>query len=366
MVVRCSAVSETVTTAPPPAPPPRERGLTRRTWTLIVSFLVVAALGLLGGFARVPYVALGPGPTYDVLGQVKDADVVSVEGQDTFPTKGTLRMTTVSLTDDVSLFGALGLWLSGRYALAPREEFFKPGESEQQVQENNERAFSESQTAAEVAALHHLKYPGMVIANQVTKGSPADNVIPLGARIISVNGKQVQSAADVSGALENTKPGDRIEVAFEKDGTSQSTQLTLGTRDDGRPAGFIGISPVDRADVPFKIKISLSDVGGPSAGLIFALAIVDKLTPGELNGGKSIAGTGEITGDGTVKPIGGIAFKMVAAKEAGATAFLVPADNCADAKQQAPSDLKLIKVENLTDAVSSLEALNAGKDTPSC
>ena len=134
---------------------------------------------------------------------------------------------TVSLTDDVSLFGALGLWLSGRYALAPREEFFKPGESEQQVQENNERAFSESQTAAEVAALHHLKYPGMVIANQVTKGSPAENVIPLGARIISVNGKQVQSAADVSGALENTKPGDRIEVAFEKDGTSQNLMEKL-------------------------------------------------------------------------------------------------------------------------------------------
>ena len=366
MVVRCSAVSETVTTAPAPAPPPRERGLTRRTWTLIVSFLVVAILGTAGGFAQVPYVALGPGPTYDVLGKVKDTDVVSIDGQNTFPTQGTLRMTTVSLTNDLSLFGALGLWLSGRYALAPKEDFIKPGQTEEDVQRDNEQAFSESQTSAVVAALNYLGYPGKVIANQITKGSPAENVIPLGARIISVNGKQVQSAADVSGALENTKPGDRIEVAFEQDGTSKSTQLTLGTREDGRPAGFIGISPVDRADVPFKIKISLSDVGGPSAGLIFALAIVDKLTPGELNGGKAIAGTGEITGDGAVKPIGGIAFKMVAAKEAGATAFLVPADNCQDAKQQAPSDLKLIKVENLKDAVSSLEALNAGKDTPSC
>ena len=366
MVVRCSAVSETVTTAPAPAPPQRERGLTRRTWTLIFSFLVVAILGLLGGFAKVPYVALGPGPTYDVLGKVKETDVVAVDGQDTFPTKGTLRMTTVSLTNDLSLFGALGLWLSGRYALAPKEEFFKPGQSEEEVQRDNEQAFSESQTSAEVAALHYLSYPGKVIANQITKGSPAENVIPLGARLISVNGKQVQSAADVSAALESTKPGDRIEVAFEHDGTSKSTQLTLGTRDDGRPAGFIGIAPVDRSDVPFKIKISLSDVGGPSAGLIFALAIVDKLTPGELNGGQSIAGTGEIAADGTVKPIGGIAFKMVAAKEAGASVFLVPAANCTDAKQQAPEGLKLIKVENLKDAVTSLEALNKGESTPGC
>ncbi|WP_197288636.1 PDZ domain-containing protein [Nocardia sp. NRRL S-836] len=359
-------MSETVTTAPAPAPPPRERGLTRRTWTLIASFLVVALLGTAGGFAQVPYVALGPGPTYDVLGKVKDTDVVSIDGQNTFPTQGTLRMTTVSLTNDLSLFGALGLWLSGRYALAPKEDFIKPGQTEEDVQRDNEQAFSESQTAAEVAALHYLGYPGKVIANQVTKGSPAENVIPLGARIISVNGKQVQSAADVSAALENTKPGDRIEVAFEQDGTSKSTQLTLGNRPDDRPSGFIGISPVDRADVPFKIKISLSDVGGPSAGLIFALAIVDKLTPGELNGGKAIAGTGEIQGDGTVKPIGGIAFKMVAAKEAGANAFLVPSANCTDAKQQAPEGLTLIKVENLKDAVSSLEALTKGQPTPSC
>jgi Lon-like protease len=367
MVVRCSAVSETVTTDPvPAASPPRERGLTRRTWTLIVSFLAVAALGLLGGFARVPYVALGPGPTYDTLGQAKGTDVVTVDGQNTFPTKGTLRMTTVSLTDEVSLFGALGLWLSGRYALAPREEFFKPGESEEQVQQENQKAFSDSQTSAEVAALDYLGYPGKVIANEITKGSPADNVIPLGARILSVNGKQVASADDVRAALENTKPGDRIEVAFEHDGTSKSTQLTLGTRDDGRPSGFIGILPVDRADTPFKIKISLTDVGGPSAGLMFALAIVDKLTPGELNGGQNIAGTGEILGDGTVKPIGGIAFKMVAAKEAGATTFLVPAANCVDARQQTPEGMKLIKVEKLQDAVSSLEALASGKPTPGC
>src|SRR5205807_1652480 len=111
--------------------------VSRRAWTLLISLVIVAALGLLAGFARVPYVALGPGPTYDTLGRVNGTQVVDITGQRTYPTTGHLTMTTVSLTDDVTLFEALGLWVSGRYALAPREEYYKPGESEQQIQQEN-------------------------------------------------------------------------------------------------------------------------------------------------------------------------------------------------------------------------------------
>ncbi len=331
----------------------------------MISLTVVLALGLLGGFARVPYVALGPGPTYNTLGQVNGADVVHIEGQETFPTNGTLTMTTVSLTDDVSLFGALGLWLSGRHALAPREEFFRPGESEQQVRDQNVKAFQDSQTSAEVAALRYLGYPMKVVAAEVTRGSAADNVIQPNDRLLVVNGKEVAGYEDVRAALENTKPGDQVDITFQRESARQTAKVTLGTA-DGRPNGFLGVLPVDRADVPFDIKISLSDVGGPSAGLLFALSIVDKLTPGELNGGKSVAGTGEIDDSGVVGRIGGINFKMVAAREGGATTFLVPAGNCDEAKQHAPEGLRLVKVEKLADAVESLKAINAGKDAPNC
>ncbi|WP_433268916.1 YlbL family protein [Actinosynnema sp. CS-041913] len=357
--------TDTVVEQPTARPARPRRGLTRRTWTLVISLAVVLALGLLGGFARVPYVALGPGPTYDTLGQVNGSDVVRVDGQETFPTKGALTMTTVSLTDDVSLFGALGLWISGRYALAPREEFFRPGESEQEVRDQNVKAFQDSQSSAEVAALRYLDYPMKVVAAEITKGSAADNVIQPNDRLLVVNGRDVTSFEDVRAALETTEPGDQVDVTFQRESARQTARITLGKVDD-RPTGFLGVLPVDRADVPFDIKISLTDVGGPSAGLLFALSIVDKLTPGELNGGQSVAGTGEINDKGEVGRIGGINFKMVAAQESGATTFLVPAGNCDEAKQHAPEGMRLVKVEKLADAVESLKAINAGKDAPSC
>ncbi|MBB4968209.1 YlbL family protein [Saccharothrix violaceirubra] len=358
--------TETAVEQPPvPTPPPR-RGLTRRTWTLVISLFSVLVLGLLGGFARVPYVALGPGPTYDTLGQVGDTDVVHIEGQETFPTKGHLTMTTVQLTDDVSLFGALGLWVSGRYALAPREEFFRPGESEQKVRDENTKAFQDSQTSAEVAALRYLKYPMKVVVAEVTKGSAAEASIEPNDRLLGVNGRTVAVAEDVRTALSTTKPGDEVEVVFERGGEKKSTRVTLGKPDDDRANGFLGVLPVERADVPFEIKISLDDVGGPSAGLMFALSIVDKLTPGELNGGNSVAGTGEINDKGEVGRIGGIPFKMVAAREGGATVFLVPAGNCDEARQHAPEGLRLVKVEKIDDAVKSLESIDAGGDAPGC
>ncbi|RKT52776.1 PDZ domain-containing protein [Saccharothrix australiensis] len=331
----------------------------------MISLVLVLVLGMLGGFARVPYVALGPGPTYNTLGQVNGADVVQVEGQETFPTNGTLTMTTVSVTDDVSLFGALGLWISGRYALAPREEFFRPGESEQQVRDQNVKAFQDSQTSAEVAALRYLDYPVKVVAAEITKGSAADNVIQPNDRLLNVNGRDVAGYEDVRAALESTKPGDQVDITFQRESARQTARITLGKVED-RPTGFLGVLPVDRADVPFDVKISLADVGGPSAGLLLALSIVDKLTPGELNGGLPIAGTGEINDQGEVGRIGGITFKMVAARESGATTFLVPAGNCDEAKQHAPEGLRLVKVEKLDDAVTSLKALVAGQDTPTC
>jgi PDZ domain-containing protein len=117
---------------------------------------------------------------------------------------------------------------------------------------------------------------------------------------------------------------------------------------------------------PFRVKVNVGDIGGPSAGLMFALAIIDKLTPQNLAGGRFIAGTGEISVSGTVSPIGGIQQKMAGARAAGATVFLTPAGNCPDTAGAVPAGLRLMKVSTLAGAVAGLKALAAGRPVPSC
>ncbi|MER7077492.1 PDZ domain-containing protein [Saccharopolyspora kobensis] len=341
--------------------------MNRRTWTLLTSVVLVVAFGLLGAFVRVPYVALGPGPTYDTLGVDGDRPVISIEGQQTFPTGGHLNMTTVSVTDQLSMFGALGLWASGRYALAPRDLYFPPDKSEQQIEQENTEAFNDSQTTAETAALRYLGYPMKVVAGQIIKGSPADGILAPGDRLLAANGRPVTDPQSLRAALTGTKPGDRVEIRFQHaDQPERVASVQLAQGPDGQQQGFLGVAAAERPDVGFEIEISLADVGGPSAGLMFTLAIIDKLTPGELNGGQFVAGTGEITPAGEVNPIGGIPFKMVKAREAGATTFLVPADNCAEAKAQAPEGLQLAKVGTLQEATKALDDLRAGKTPASC
>ncbi|PRX43564.1 PDZ domain-containing protein [Prauserella shujinwangii] len=339
--------------------------LSRRGWTLVLSLVLVLVFGLLGAFVRVPYVALGPGPTYDTLGKVDGTQVVAIDGERTYPTSGELRMTTVSLNDNVTLFGALGLWASGRYALAPREEYFAPGETDEEVRRENVQQFRNSQSNAEVAALRRLGYPVQVVVQEVVSDSPADSVLAPGDRILRIDGEKITNEDDVREALANTRPGQQVTLTFQHEGQTRTERITLAEHPDG-DQGFVGFQPVDRADVPFEVGISLEDVGGPSAGLMFALAIVDRLTPGALAGGEHVAGTGEIDDEGSVGAIGGISFKLVAAREAGATAFLVPERNCAEAVSAAPEGLELVKVSDLDDAVTALENLSAGRPVSTC
>lgn len=333
----------------------------------MASVVLVVVVGLLGGYVRVPYVALGPGPSYDTLGSDGTAPVIRVDGQQTFPTAGHLNMTTVSVTDRISMFGALGLWASGRYALAPRELYFPPNKSEQQIEQENTEQFNDSQTSAETAALNYLHYPTKVIVGQLVKGSPADGTLAPGDRLLGINGKPVTDADSVRAALVGARPGDRVDVRFQhaKD-PERVANVQLAPTPHEPDQGFLGVGAVERPDVNFNIAISLADVGGPSAGLMFSLAILDKLTPGELNGGQFIAGTGEIDERGTVGRIGGIPFKMVKAREAGATTFLVPAGNCSEAKAQAPEGMQLAKVNTLDDATKALAAIRSGQSPARC
>jgi len=332
----------------------------------VVSVALAAVLGALGGVATVPYVALGPGPTFDTLGQVDGTPVVSIEGARTYPTAGNLNMTTVSVSDGVTLFGAMIFWLSGRNALVPRDAVFPPQLSDAEVEQRNVELFKSSESAAETAALRYLGYPGEVVVDAVEDGAPADGRLEPGDQLVRVDGVPVTAAREVIAVLADRNPGDVIEVGFHRgDRPAQAVPVTLGPGpEQGR--GYLGIRVADQPDVDFTITISLADVGGPSAGLMFALSIVDKMTPGPLTDGRFVAGTGEITAAGEVGPIGGIPFKMLKAREAGATVFLVPAGNCAEARGRTPEGLQLVRVGTLDEAVDALEALGEGGPAPTC
>jgi PDZ domain-containing protein len=334
--------------------------------TLLVGGLVVLVTAVLGLVLPVPFVALGPGPTYNTLGEVDGTPVVSVDGAQTYPTAGNLNMTTVSVRSGLTLFGAVGLWVSGRDAVVPREEVFPPQKSEEQVTQENTQAFAASESSAEVAALRYLGYPTVVRVSSVTDGSPVSGVLAPGDDLLAVDGTPVRAAADVAGAIAGKAPGTVVTLTFRHDGAETTAPVTLGARPDDASRGYLGTGTSDAPDVPFTVDIRLQDVGGPSAGLMFSLAVVDELTPGELNGGAFVAGTGTIDDSGAVGPIGGIPFKLIAAREAGATTFLVPADNCAEALSRAPDGLRLVKVDSLTSAVTALQTLDAGGTPPGC
>lgn len=334
--------------------------------TLLAALAPIVVLGLLGTAIRVPYVALGPGPTFNTLGEVDGEEVVDIEGTDVDETSGNLNMTTVAVRDNLNVFEAFGLWASGRQGVVPREEVYPPDKSKDEVKQENDADFQQSEDSAELAALHYLGQPVTLRVATVGEEGPAKDALRAGDVLISVAGTPVATVEDVQEVVAESAPNTETAVVVLRDGVETTVPVVVGARPDDESKGYLGISPEEVPNVPFTIEFNLADVGGPSAGLMFTLAVIDKLSPGPLNGGKFVAGTGTVDSDGDVGPIGGIKYKLIAAREAGAETFLVPARNCDEARQDSPDGLRLVKVENLEGAVDALEALDKGADVPTC
>ncbi|BDY30517.1 putative protein YlbL [Mycolicibacterium mageritense] len=343
-------------------------GVNRRILTLLVALVPILAFGVLLSVVKVPFVSLGPGPTFNTLGEVEGKQVVDIEGPDAnvHPTSGHLNMTTVSQRDGLTLGQALTLWMSGREQLVPRDLVYPPDKSKDEVDEANNTDFKNSEDNAEYAALSYLKYPMAVTVQSVNDPGPSAGKLQDGDAIDGVNGKPVANLDEFQTILKTTKPGDDIVIDFRrKNAPAGTATITLGDSPD-RDYGVLGVGVLDAPWAPFDIDFNLANIGGPSAGLMFSLAVVDKLTTGDLNDGKFIAGTGTITGDGKVGSIGGITHKILAAHEAGATVFLVPADNCTEARSAPQDGLQLVRVETLTQTVDALHTLSAGGEPPHC
>lgn len=344
--------------------------MTRRTATLTTAGVLLVALTCVAFLLPVPYVTMRPGPTRDVLATGDGESVISIEGRRTYDTDGSLRLTTVSVTspgDSVGIGEAVQAWVSPDEAVIPRDVVYPSTQSAEESEQESATQMVDSQQSAAAAALRLLgeEVPEHAQVLSVTEDAPADGVLQVGDVIVAVDGTSPATAMSAVRAIRDREPGAEVELTIRRDGAEQDVTLKTVAMDDsatGETFPAVGIVPGVKYDLGIEVRINLSGgIGGPSAGAIFALAIYDELTPGSLTGGSSIAGTGEITGNGTVGPIGGIQQKLVGAVDAGAEVFLVPADNCAEAlgAEDEIGDMQLLRVDDLAGAVESLEALAA-------
>ena len=334
--------------------------------SLVCWLLVLVAVDLV----KVPYVRLSPGPVFDVLGEADGEPVITVEGAKVFPTQGQLDMTTVSERGgpfgSMTLFEAFTGWLDPEVVVVPTELLYPPDTTGDQAEQAGQDAFTDSQEKARIAALREVGKPvetrPWIV--EVLPGSPAEGKLEHGDVVLAVDGESVSGPDELAEAVRARGPGASVSLDIRRDDKDSAVEVTTAANPDDPTKGYLGVSLGVIADSPIEVQFNLNDVGGPSAGLIFALGIVDKLTPEQLLDGRTVAGTGTMNYDGAVGAIGGIQQKMAAAASNGATLFLAPKDNCPEAAEKAPEGLTVAAVETLGEAVDVLEGTIAPPPCP--
>lgn len=342
--------------------------MTRRGLTLLLASVLALGLAAAGSFATVPYVALKPGPACNTLATCYGEKVLSFSPDRSTPRSGALQLTTVSVEDHLTLFEALAGWLSPGNAVLPREVVFEPNKTEEQNSQETAQEMVDSQDAATTAALTYLGHKGTVTVyvSAVTAGKPADGKLKAGDLLTSVDGTELKTPDQLRKLISAHTVGEDVTIGYVRDGRPGRVTIATAAAPDSTKRAIIGITPGKRTEFDIKVDIKLKEVGGPSAGLMFALGIVDVLGPVDLTGGLNVAGTGEITAEGVVSPIGGIAQKMRGAKAQGATVFLSPAENCDEARETKPDGITLVKVSTLQTALEALRILREHGTPPSC
>jgi len=355
---------------------------------VVAAFLavpLVAALAVVALLQPLPYTMYSPGPTIDVLAAPDGKEIIQVPGQKTYRDDGQLRMTTVSVTpkdSDLNIFQVMRAWLDRNDAVYPKEAVYPDDKTADQVRDEGQVQMVSSQdTAVAVAlgALGHPVTPGLEVL-LIAPGSPADGALAVRDIFRKINGKPLPSdiataSEELRAAIRATPPGQKITFTVLRDGEEVDVPVTpeepeadvFGVTLQGAPQ--VGINLGQGFILPFSVSVTIDPrIGGPSAGLMFSLAIYDTLTPGSLTDGGRVAGTGEIDAEGQVGPIGGIQQKIAGARDDGAQLFLVPADNCEDAEGARNGDMRLARVDTFDTALHAVEAWAEDHDAklPSC
>jgi Lon-like protease len=342
------------------------------SWSLFI--LLSAAV-----FIPVPYVMTSPGPVFNTIGEVNEIELISISGTQTYPTQGELDMTTVSEyggpQDGLSMGQAIWGWISPEKKVVPRESVYPEGETEEENAAKNIESFSTSQSYAIAAAMGYLEQPinEQIIVTSVGLDTPAQDKLRAGDQVLAVDGVQMVTPEQVVDAVRSKPIGTDLKFSIVRSGTELDVVVTSGSRPDD-PATeqneatipYVGIGIDLSYSADFEIKFGVTGVGGPSAGTMFAIGIIDKLTPGALTQGKIIAGTGTIDPAGIVGDIGGIQQKLIGARNAGAVLFLAPAGNCDEVIGHVPDGLTVAAVETLDEAMDAIAAFNSGAQVTTC
>jgi PDZ domain-containing protein len=333
---------------------------------LTAGAVLLVLFGMLGTTMPVPYVAQVPGPTFNTLGDIDGEPIISVEGRERNEVRGNLNLTTVGVSrGGLSLIQAVQGWFDDEVSVVPEESVYPPDRSEQETREANREAFLTSEQAAQTVALGRLGYPVKVVVQGVPEESPSQGELEEGDAIEAVNGQPTPDQESLAVVLAAIPGSTQVTVSYTRQGRAGSADIRTGSAEDGQ-GSRLGITILEQPSAPFDIDIQVEDVGGPSAGLMLTLGILDLVGDDDLTGGAVVAGTGTIDAAGAVGPIGGITLKMVAAREIGADLFLVPADNCAEAKAAADPGFPLAKVADLDDALTALADFEAGRAPAAC
>ncbi|HEY0165961.1 MAG TPA: S16 family serine protease [Jatrophihabitans sp.] len=340
--------------------------MSRQLRTLIFGAVLCLVLGILSFGLQVPYLVESPGPTFNTLGKDDGKDIIAISGHPVTPTSGHLNLTTVSAdTQKTTVLGAVRGWLRNDEVVVPHDSLYPPGTSQEQQNEQNSQDFLVSQQNAVEAAACELGYPEGLGVNSVSKDSP-NTALKAGDQFVSVDRTPIADDTALRKVLNAHRVGDRLPAVMRRAGKQVEVTLLLQAPAAESDTPRIGITIVQGCLPPFQITLSLTGIGGPSAGLMFSLGIIDKISAEDLTRGRFIAGTGTIDSSGKVGPIGGIALKMIAARRAGATVFLAPADNCLDVDGNIPSGLDVIRVATLDEAIDNLKAHADGGPVARC
>ncbi len=345
--------------------------MSQRLIAALIAGPLVLALLVTAAFLPLPYVTYAPGYTVDVLAEDAGAEIIQVDGAKTYRDDGELRMTTVLVSVPKvrkNLFDLMLVWAKSDDAVYPYDAVY--GEDDTPESNDREGAVSmvTSQDAATAVALRELGYApkAAVEVAFVEPGSPSEGKLLVRDIILEVDGKALKDPQQLVDAVGSVEPGEAVDLKVRRVRTDYDVSIVpREVEGDLR----IGITPGIGYLFPFDVRVDIDpDIGGPSAGLMFSLAIYDTLTPGSLTGGRIVAGTGEIAADGTVGPIGGIQQKIAGARDDGAELFLVPPDNCEEALGANNDDMRLVRATTMPIALKAIQdwVEDPETDLPSC